>query len=165
MRTSSSVEEPGWNNGSLDFDGNIMGRLEKSNPVSSGGASRMKLVWSPSSSIERVPRAVVAHIRSLPFVEDLFGPRARSPSAFIRFREFSSTRAEARPSMSRNLDVSAVGMAKTSFWEWLWTRSRVRNRVGRTRARDEEKGSEACEDGPADAGSSKSKVRGFGAKK
>lgn len=123
----------------------------------------MKLVWSPSSSIERAA-LVEAHIRSLPFIDDLFGARARSPpSALIRFREFSSTRAEARPSMSRNLDVSAAGMATTSFWEWHWTVSRVRNRVGRARVRDVRNGSVACKDDPADAGSSKSKVSGFGA--
>lgn len=40
----------------------------------------------------------------------------------------------------------------------------MRNRAGRTRARDEKNGSEACEDDFADAGSSKSKVRGFGAR-
>ena len=80
----------------------------------------MKLVWSPSSSMERVPLVVVRSF--LPFItEDLFAARgARSPSAaLIRFREFSSTRADARPSMSRNLDASAAGMATTLFWEWL----------------------------------------------
>ena len=79
--------------------------------------------------------------------------------------EFSSTRADARPSMSRNLDTSAagVGVAKTSFWERLCTRSILRDRADRRRVRDEKKGSEACEDGPAEAGSSKSNVRGFGA--
>ena len=46
--------------------------------------------------------------------------RTRSPRALIRIREFSftSTRADARPSMSRNLDASAAGIATTSFWEW-----------------------------------------------
>jgi hypothetical protein len=83
----------------------------------------------------------------------------------MRFREFSSTRADARPSISRNLDASAagVGVAKTSFWERLWTRSILRDRAERRRVRDEKKGSEASEDGPSDAGSSKSNVRGFGA--
>jgi hypothetical protein len=133
-----------------------MGRLEKCNPAVSGGSgsvvSRMKLVWSPSSSIERVPLVVIRSF--LPFIitEDLFTARgARSPSAaFIRFREFSSTRADARPSMSRNLDASAAGMATASFWEWLcaWCCcrcccSRVRSRADRARVRDERKGSEA----------------------
>ena len=117
--------------------------------------------------MERVP-LVVEHNRSLPFTKDLFvGPRvrSRSPSTFMRFREFSSTRADARPSISRNLDASAVGVAKTSSWERLWTRSILRDRAERRRVRDEKNGSEeACEDGPAaDAGSSKSNVRGFGA--
>jgi hypothetical protein len=47
----------------------------------------------------RVLLAVAAHIRSLPFIiEDRFGPPCapppRSPSVFIRFREFSSTHTE-----------------------------------------------------------------------
>jgi hypothetical protein len=67
--------------------------------------------------------------------------------------------------MSRNLDASAAGVAKTSFWERVWTRSILRDRAERRRVRDEKKGSEGetWEDGPADAGSSKSNVRGFGA--
>jgi hypothetical protein len=83
----------------------------------------------------------------------------------MRFREFSSTRAEARPSISRTLDASAAGVAKMSFCERLWTRSILRDRAERRRVRDEKKGSEGetREDGPADAGSSKSNVRGFGA--
>lgn len=80
----------------------------------------------------------------------------------MRFREFSSTRADARPSMSRNLDASAAGVAKTSPWERLCTRSILRDRAERRRVRDEKNESEVRVDGPADAGSSKSNVRGFG---
>jgi len=128
---------------------------------------RRKFVWSPSSSIERVTITVAARIRSLPFREDLCA-RARSAPmslsrALIRFREFSSTRAEARPSMSRNLDASAAGIARTSSWEWLWTRARVRDRTERARVREGRKGSDVLEDGPADGGSSKPKESGCGA--
>jgi hypothetical protein len=83
--------------------------------------------------------------------------------AFIRFREFSSTRADARPSILRKLDTSVAGIARTSFCERLLTRSKARDRTERTRVRGGKKGSEG-EDDPADGGSSKSKVRGFGAK-
>ena len=92
----------------------------------------------------------------------------------IRLREFSSTRAEARPSMSRNLDVSAAGVAATSFCEWLWMFPSARERtVSVGRAREGRKGSDEGvvvavvedDDGPAaDAGSSKSNVSGFGAR-
>jgi hypothetical protein len=167
-----------------------MGRLEWCTSVAR--PSRRRFVWSPSSSIERVATTVVAaRIRPLPFTtSDLCVARARrskapSPSplslsraraaAFIRFREFSSTRADARPSMSRNLDASVAGMARTSFrewlcWPWLWTRPpRARDRTDRMRVRFPEgrrKGSEEAlelEDGPADGGSSKPKVSGCGA--
>jgi len=126
-----------------------------------------KFVWSPSSSIERVTITVAAHIRSLPFSEDLCARARSAPTslsrALIRFREFSSTRADARPSMSRNLDASAAGIASTSFWDWLWTRPRVRARTDRARVREGRKGSDVLDDGPADAGSSKPKESGCGA--
>jgi hypothetical protein len=117
---------PGWDSGSFD---RMMGRLECSTSVAR--PSRRRFVWSPSSSIERVTTTVAgvvveARIRPLPFSEDPCAARSSpSPSlvharaAFIRFREFSSTRADARPSMSRNLDASAAGIARTSFWERL----------------------------------------------
>lgn len=140
----------------------IIGRLEwctrSAGPMS----------WSPSSSIERVAITVAARIfRSLPFSEDLCARARSAPTslsrALIRFREFSSTRADARPSMSRNLDASAAGIARTSFWDWLWTRPRVRDRTDRARVREGRKGSDAVDDGPADAGSSKPKESGCGA--
>jgi hypothetical protein len=90
----------------------------------------------------------------------------------IRLREFSSTRAEARPSMSRNFDASVEGVAVTSFCEWLWTCPRGRERtVSAERVREGRKGSDEGvgaagveDEGPgADVGSSKSNVSGFGA--
>ena len=125
-------------------------------------------MWSCSSSKERVPAAV--RTRSLPFSGDR---RVRTVRATrIRLREFSSTRAEARPSMSRNLDASAEGVAVTSFCEWLWTCPRARERtVSAERVREGRKGSDeeiavavVEDDGPAaDVGSSKSNVSFFGA--
>ena len=132
-------------------------------------AARKRFVWSSSSSSERVP--AIARTRSLPFNGDRSGRTERATR--IRLREFSSTRADARPSMSRNLDVSAEGIAGTSFCEWLWTCARARERTVRSeRALEGRKGSEEVvvvvkeeEDGPAvDAGSSKPNVSGFGAR-
>jgi hypothetical protein len=117
---------PGWDSGSFD---RMMGRLECG--TSAAWPFRRRFVWSPSSSIERVTTTVVvvvveARIRPLPFSEDPCATwsspspsLARARAAFIRFREFSSTRADARPSMSRNLDASAAGIARTSSWERL----------------------------------------------
>ena len=83
----------------------------------------------------------------------------------IHLQEFLSMRAEARPSMLRNLDLSVDGVAATSFCEWLWTSPSMRVRtVSMERAWEGRNGSdEEDEGGPAaDAGSSKLGVSGFG---
>ena len=151
--------------------GGMMGRLEYCAPlvlVRCSLEALRRFVWSCSSSRERVPAA--ARTRSLPFSGDRSVRTVRETR--IRLREFSSTRAEARPSISRNLDASAEGVAATSFCEWLWTCPRARERtVSAERVREGRKGSDeevavavVEDDGPAaDVGSSKSNVSGFGA--
>ncbi|KAI9462027.1 hypothetical protein F5148DRAFT_235761 [Russula earlei] len=181
--------EPGCSN---DDGSSIMGRLEKcTQPRRVLLPSRTRFVWSPSSSValarndddrplpfvklegdDKDEEVEEDGVRSRPFP---FATSANSRARFIRFREFSSTRADARPSMSRNWDASAAGTgtgtgtARTpsAFWERLF----CRKRAGRLRDRAEErvraaggrKGSEVVlEEGSADAGSSKSNLNGFG---
>jgi hypothetical protein len=104
------------------------------------------VVASPS-----IKRAPLAHIRSLPFIDDLFGARVRSPPSASH--PLSGVLVHARrgaAEYAQKLGCIRCGNGDDVVLVVALNISRVRNRVGRARVRDVKNwsvSSLACEDG------------------